>query len=392
MRKIYTEKLEQIKEILKEKNIDLWILMGRETMDISDPALKFVLPIDIMGVSAFFFTPDGKKIALVRNQDVGGVEETKVFTEVHGYGSNFDEMLKNTIIKIDPKNIDINCDIYDALTDGLTAGLFLRLQNALRKTVYFERIQYGQAIRYIRGRKIQQEINVMTLCLKQLNLACQKLNNIIKVGMTEGQVYEFCQKFMNEHGLTSSWDNNCCPLVHSGKRANHAMVRPENNDIRKGDVFHLSFGAKLDGYATDFQRSWYVLDDGESKAPEEVQKAFDTIIGTIEYVRKNLRAGMMGKEIDALARKVMGEAGYTYSRGCGHTVGMALHDGVVTLGPDNSTLGELPSRIIEKDYVFTLELFAETSYGVVAVEEMVKAGENGGEFLYIPQTELWYIK
>ncbi len=232
----------------------------------------------------------------------------------------------------------------------------------------------------------------MKSCLIKLNQACEQLNDILKVGTTEGQVYEFCQNFMKENGLTSSWDNNCCPLVHAGKRAIHAMVRPGNNDIRRGDVFHLSFGAKLEGYATDFQRSWYVLEEGKSEAPEEVLKAFSTIVNTIEHVRTNLRPGMMGKELDVMARKIMGDAGYTYSRGCGHTVGMALHDGVVTLGPDNSTLGELPSRIIEKDYVFTLELFVDTSHGVVAVEEMVKVGENGGEFLYIPQTKLWYIK
>ncbi len=99
MRKIYSEKLDQIKDILNEKNIDLWLLLGRETMDVSDPALRFVLPIDVMGVSAFFFTSDGKRIALVRNQDVGGVEETKVFSEVHGYKDNFDEMLKDMIVK-----------------------------------------------------------------------------------------------------------------------------------------------------------------------------------------------------------------------------------------------------------------------------------------------------
>lgn len=392
MRKIFPEKLVQIKDILIEKNTGLWLLMGRETMDVSDPALKYVLPVDVMGVSAFFFLSSGKRLALVRNQDVGGLQRIDVFDVVRGYKDNFDEQLKSMIAEIDPNIIDLNIDMYDALTDGLTAGLYLRLMKALEGTVYADRIQMGEIIRHVRGRKIQKEINVMTKCLMELNRACELLSRELRPGMTEGQVYDFCQAFMKEHGLTSSWDSNCCPLVHAGARAVHDMVRPAGNDIRPGDVFHLSIGAKLDGYATDFQRSWYVLEDGEDEAPSEVRQAFDQIVSTIEHMRVSLKPGMQGKEIDAIARTMMAEAGYTYERGCGHTVGMALHDGVVTLGPDNSTLGRLPEMIVEKDYVFTLELFAKTSRGIVAVEEMVRVGDDCGQFLYIPQKELWYIR
>ncbi len=84
---VVKEKYAQIAEVLKEKNIGLWLLMGRETVDICDPGLRLVLPTNIMGVSAFFFTPDGKKRALVRRQDVSGVEANGVFDSVVGYGS-----------------------------------------------------------------------------------------------------------------------------------------------------------------------------------------------------------------------------------------------------------------------------------------------------------------
>ena len=33
----------------------------------------------------------------------------------------------------------------------------------------------------------------------------------------------------------------------------------------------------------------------------------------------------------------------------------------------------------------------DTSRGVVAIEDMVQLTENGGEFLYIPQKELWTL-
>ena len=53
----YLEKALQIEQILKEKNIDLWLVLGRETGDVCDLALKLILPINIMGIFVFFILP-----------------------------------------------------------------------------------------------------------------------------------------------------------------------------------------------------------------------------------------------------------------------------------------------------------------------------------------------
>ena len=388
---VVMDKYAQVAQVLKEKNIGLWLLMGRETVDICDPGLRLVLPSNIMGVSAFFFTPEGGKKALVRRQDVSGVEANGVFDQVVGYGDDFDDLLRQMIAEIDPNVIDINVDLYDAMTDGLTTGLYLRLMQNLKGTPYAERISYGQAIRSIRGRKCAGEIELQRQVLKLLNQVCAELQEKVHVGTTEEDVYDYCQAFMKEHGMVGSWENSCCPLVHAGARSNQGLVHPGKNPIRPGDTFHLSFGAKRNGYATDFQRTWYVFDEGEKKVPQEVQYAFDTIRNVIETVRTTIRPGIEGRQVDEIARRMMEKAGFAYSRGSGHAVGMALHDGCFQLCPDSRVLGDLPARKLEADNVFTLEFFCDTSHGVVAMEEMIRLTENGGEYVYLPQTELWTI-
>jgi peptidase M24 len=385
------DKYAQVAQVLKEKNIGLWLLMGRETVDICDPGLRLVLPSNIMGVSAFFFTPEGGKKALVRRQDVSGVEANGVFDRVVGYGDDFDDLLQQMIAEIDPNVIDINVDLYDAMTDGLTTGLYLRLMQNLKGTPYAERISYGQAIRSIRGRKCAGEIELQRQVLKLLNQVCAELQEKVHVGTTEEDVYDYCQAFMKEHGMVGSWENSCCPLVHAGARSNQGLVHPDKNPIRPGDTFHLSFGAKRNGYATDFQRTWYVFAEGEKEVPQEVQHAFDTIRNVIETVRTTIRPGIEGRQVDEIARRMMEKAGFAYSRGSGHAVGMALHDGCFQLCPDSRVLGDLPARKLETDNVFTLEFFCDTSHGVVAMEEMIRLTENGGEYVYLPQTELWTI-
>lgn len=388
---VVMDKYAQVAQVLREKNIGLWLLMGRETVDICDPGLRLVLPTNIMGVSAFFFTPDGGKKALVRRQDVSGVEENGVFDRVVGYGDDFDDLLRQMITEIAPNVIDINVDLYDAMTDGLTTGLYLRLMQDLKGTPYADRISYGQAIRSIRGRKCAGEIEQQRQVLKLLNQVCAELQEKVHVGTTEEDVYDYCQAFMKEHGMVGSWENSCCPLVHAGARSNQGLVHPGKNPIRPGDTFHLSFGAKRNGYATDFQRTWYVFDEGEKQIPQEVQHAFDTIRNVIETVRTTMRPGIEGRQVDEIAREMMEKAGYTYSRGSGHSVGMALHDGCFQLCPDSRVLGDLPARKLEVGNVFTLEFFCDTSHGVVAMEEMIQLTENGGEYVYLPQTELWTL-
>ena len=390
MDQLYAGKYAQVTEILNEMDIDLWLVMGRETVDVCDPALRLVFPSNIMGVSAFFFTRDGRRRALVRKKDVEGVQETGCFDEVVGYADDFDELLAATIESIDPNVIDIDVDIYDALTDGLTTGLYLRLLRALAGTDYISRISYGRAIRAIRGRKTDDEICLQTEVLICLNQICKELTELVRPGTTEEWVWKFCQDYMERLHFTSSWENDACPLVHAGARSNQGLVHPSpTNAVRPGDVFHLSFGCKHPmGYATDFQRSWYVLEPGETEAPKEVRDAFAATIDAIDFTRRTMRPGDEGRHVN----KVLNErlVGFNASGG-GHSVGRALHDGCFQLSGDSKVIGELPEVKLEVGNVFTLEVFNMTSRGVIGVEEMIRLLPDGGMYLYEPQRELWLI-
>ena len=390
MDKLFAGKYAQVKDILNELDIDLWLVMGRETVDVCDPGLRLVFPSNIMGVSAFFFTRDGKRRALVRRKDVEGVQETGCFDEVVGYADDFDELLASTIAGIDPNVIDIDVDLHDALTDGLTAGLYLRLLAALEGTDYASRISLGRAIRAIRGRKTDGEIALQTEVLVLLNQVCAELGEKVRPGTSEEWVWKYCQQFMRDHSLTSSWENEACPLVHAGARSNQGLVHPSaDNTVQPGDVFHLSFGAKHPtGYATDFQRSWYVLEPGETEAPEEVQRAFEATIEAIDYTRCTMRPGDEGRYVNKIFNEKL--VGFDASGG-GHSVGRALHDGCFQLAGDSKVIGKLPEVKLEVGNVFTLEVFNMTSRGVIGVEEMIRLTPDGGEYLYKPQRELWLI-
>jgi Xaa-Pro aminopeptidase len=396
MKELYLEKSAQALAVLQELDVDLWVLLGRETGDICDPALRLVLPINVMGTSAFLFSRTGRQVAIVRAQDVAGVEATGIFPEVVGYPEDWGALVRQVIEEIAPRQIALNYDLDDPLLDGVTYGMVKRLELALEGSVYRDRIVSGRdVVKAVRGRKTTAEIALMQTNVAFVHRFCGEVTPRLLPGVTERQVFDWCRTYMAQHSLTGSWDEHACPLVHAGIRAKHGMVTPGDNPIQPGDAFHLSWGVRQNGYAIDCQRTWYVPNpedwqDGICIVPDEVQNAFDTIVNSIDAARAAMRPGIAGWEIDKIARDSVMAAGYpNYARGSGHTVGRALHDGGIALAPKGIRYGAMTELPLDAGFVSTLELFLNTSRGVVAVEEMVQVTPDGGVFLAPAQRELW---
>jgi len=87
-----------------------------------------------------------------------------------------------------------------------------------------------------------------------------------------------------------------------------------NNDyvIQRGDFIGLICGANARSYSTHISGLAYVLREGETGPPPEVQKIFDHALKTREIFRKNIKVGRTaGETLEILIRKLE-EAGYVY--------------------------------------------------------------------------------
>ena len=134
----------------------------------------------------------------------------------------------------------------------------------------------------------------------------------------------------------------------------------------------------------------YYLGDGEEMPPDEVQRGFDTVTGAIKAGVDAMKPGVAGKEIDAIVRNIILEAGYPeFKHATGHQIGREVHDGGALLGPEWERYGESPNWLLEAGQVYTIEpsLIVE-GFGNIGVEEDVLVTENGCEYLHEPQTEL----
>ncbi len=142
------------------------------------------------------------------------------------------------------------------------------------------------------------------------------------------------------------------------------------------------------------QRTFYILKQGETAAPADVKKGFETILRAVEESKSAMKPGVLGLDVDAVARGIVTAAGYEeFPHALGHQVGRFPHDGTALLGPRWEKYARKPFRPLEPGMVFTIEpRLTIPGKGVVTIEEMVMVTESGAEWLSEPQRELILVR
>ncbi len=392
---IVSEKIQQASAILKEKGVEAWLIFVRETAAMADPTLELILGTGCTWQSAFLITAAGDATAIVGSLDVPNIKESGNYARVIGYTASIREELQKVLKKIDPRKIAINFSTNDYMSDGLTHGMYLLLQEYLQGTPYPERFVSSEPIvSALRGRKSPTEIARIREAIRITEEIYDKVTGFLRPGQTEKEIAGFIKNEFDNYGVEPAWDPVMCPSVFTGPETAGAHFGPTDRKTEKGHIINMDFGVRKESYCSDMQRTWYFLRENEIKAPEAVQKGFDVLRDSIQLAAKAIRPGKAGWEIDKVARDHIVQNGYDeYPHALGHQVGRLAHDGGGLLAPQWDRYGDLPYQPIEVGQVYTLEpRLTVEGHGVVTMEEMIVVRENGAEFLSHPQIELWLIR
>ncbi len=162
-------------------------------------------------------------------------------------------------------------------------------------------------------------------------------------------------------------------IVAAGARAALPHAQPGPEQIPPDVLVTIDWGALLEGYCSDCTRT-YATGEGISARAREV---YELVLGAQECGLAALSAGRSGREVDALARAVIEQAGEGehFGHGLGHGVGMEIHE-----APRLSrTAGEDP---LLAGQVVTVEpgVYLPGELGV-RIEDLVVVGESSQEVL-----------
>jgi len=388
------EKIAQAVGILDEHGIDCWITFVRESGMMRDPMMDFLCPADMTWHSAFIVTRTGRTHAIVGQMEKRTVDELGVWGRVTGYVEGIKGELLGYLKALDPVSIAVNYSRTSEVCDGLTHGMYLLLEGMLAEIGFQDRLVSAEKVTSsLKARKTPAEIGRMKEAIGHTLDIFGMARGYIRPGRTEKEIAAFMAAEARARGLEFGWDPGHCPAVFTGPDTAGAHYQPTDRRVEPGHVLNMDFGLKVQDYTSDLQRTFYILEEGETKEPPEVTKGFDTIVASIEMARQALKPGVQGVAVDAVAREHIVSQGYEgYPHGLGHQVGRFAHDGTALLGPAWEKYANKPFEAIEENMVFTLEpRLTVPGRGVVTIEEMVLVTAHGAEYLSEPQKELILI-
>lgn len=225
-------------------------------------------------------------------------------------------------------------------------------------------IKPGQKlIQDLRAIKSQEELQMLIDAQRIAEKAYNATIPLITRDMTEKDLY---REFSSQLFKAGADDKAFGPIVVSGT---HSSVPHGQADDRKlGDGFlTLDFGAKLNGYNSDTTRTLCI-----GEPTKEMEKVYNTVLEAQVTAINAAKAGMTGRELDGVARKVIADAGYGeyFSHSLSHGLGIDVHE---TPGCSPSAEGILPAGA-----VISMEpgIYIPGRFGV-RIEDVIYLTEDG---------------
>ncbi len=143
----------------------------------------------------------------------------------------------------------------------------------------------------------------------------------VKAGMSELEVAGILEYEMRHAGSERTAFET---IVAAGERSALPHARASAHTINQGDLLLFDFGATSGGYVSDITRTFIV-----GRAPDARQQdVHDVVREANGSASGGVRAGMRGRDADALARDYIERRGFgaAFGHSTGHGIGLEIHE------------------------------------------------------------------
>jgi Xaa-Pro aminopeptidase len=245
------------------------------------------------------------------------------------------QMLRKLIDQRNPANVAINISRTHAFSDGLSAGEYEQLKEALgpwnSKVVRAENLP----LEYISVRIPEMDGHYLTMMKTVHALIARAFSNeVVTPGKTTSKDVEWwLRQSVNDLGY-GEWFPPTVSIQRPQREATQfaATARPEAEVIQRGDHLHVDFGIHAMGLATDTQHVGYVLKPGETDAPAGLKKALANSNRMQDIAFEQMKPGRTGNEVLAAMLAQMKSEGINgtmyshpvndYGHGAGPLIGL----------------------------------------------------------------------
>lgn len=219
-------------------------------------------------------------------------------------------------------------------------------------------------VEVLRERKDADEVAAITEAAAIATRALARTLPAVHAGMTELEVAGVLERALRDEGSEAFPFPS---IVASGARSAlpHAGSSPKR--LARGDFLLLDFGAAAHGYCADVTRTVVV---GTADATQ--RDVYAIVQSANETASANVRAGLRGKDADALARDYIVRRGYgeAFGHSLGHGLGLEVHEA--------PRLARTADGVLAVGSVVTIEPgIYRPGWGGVRIEDDVHLGPAG---------------
>ncbi len=299
--------------LMRKHGVEMWLVICREYNE--DPVYRSLTSPTVFAArrrTILVFHDRGGELGVDRlalgGGSNGGLYKVYRDPEVENrelYGEGQWALLKKLITDRNPKNIAVNISGTHAFSDGLSAGEWERLQQALGPE-YLKRIVRAELLplEYIESR-IPEMLPTYKSMMETVHNIIERAFSaeVIKPGKTTNQdVVWWMRQQVNDLGM-GTWFQTTVRVQRKGSGIPSNLAEDAPVVIERGDVLHCDFGLTLMGMATDTQHMGYVLREGETDVPAGIKAALANTNRMQDILLERMKPGRTGNEVlaDAIA-------------------------------------------------------------------------------------------
>jgi Xaa-Pro aminopeptidase len=216
--------------------------------------------------------------------------------------------------------------------------------------------------------KDEAEIAAIRRAVALIDDCFEYIYGVLKPGISEREVAQELEQRMRACGADGP---SFTTIVASGERGGLPHGVASSKKLAAGEMVTIDMGALLDGYCSDCTRTVCL---GQPTARQ--QEIYEIVWRAQTAAAAALRPDLNCKAADAVARRVIAEAGYEErsGHGLGHGVGLEIHE-----QPRLSKLGKGP---LKPGMIVTCEpgIYLE-GWGGVRIEDMLVITAEGAQTL-----------
>jgi Xaa-Pro aminopeptidase len=358
--------------LMREHGISMWVVPMREYNE--DPVFRTLVSPTTFAArrrTIYIFYDRGAEEGVERIA-LGGTSQGGLYEAVRGtqetpdgrrqelWGADQWRLFADVVRQRDPANIAVNISHELNFSDGLSAGEWEQMQEALGSELLGRVVRADLlAVDYMATRvpDMLPVFQRMTELVYEI-IGTAFSNEVIMPGVTTTEdVVWWMRQRVNDLGL-GSWFQ---PSVEVQRQGGLPEDQSGPTVILRGDVLHCDFGIIALGLHTDTQHMGYVLRVDDTDVPEGLKQALVNANQLQDITMEEMTVGRTGDEVLAAALGKMNEVGidgsiYSHPVGDhGHAAGPLIglwdrQDGV----PDR---GQVPLR---QSVYWSIELQATT--------------------------------